>query len=105
MQFEAGSQSFDEGAGPAGDRPAGYDLERRTDGRRTYYYPSFILIEPGGRSFDCTIRNVSARGARIVLSEDVDLPNSIQILIRPGKYFSALVRWRIGLEIGLEFVG
>ena len=79
--------------------------ERRVHPRRDARMPATIFFDPGNHSIACTVRNISARGARIVLNAPADLPNALQILVRPDIYRHALVRWRIGLEAGLEFIG
>jgi hypothetical protein len=86
----------------SGDQQAGF--ERREHPRTPVQAPAVIFFDPGSHSIDCTIRNISAGGARVVLLRPETLPDMVRILVRPGAYHSALVRWRIGLEVGLEFV-
>ena len=73
--------------------------------RHDAHLPATLFFDPGNHSVACTVRNISAGGARIVLPEAVELPDAVQILARPDIYRHALVRWRIGLEAGLEFIG
>jgi hypothetical protein len=91
--------------GPSETGSVAHDLERRAHRREPLDHASVIFFEPGARSVDCTIRNCSTTGARVLLAGPVELPDLIQIHVGPGSYFNALVRWRIGAEIGLEFVG
>lgn len=81
------------------------DDEKRAHPRRDVRSDGVIFYEPGARSIDCVIRNISAGGARVVLAQDVELPEKVQIFVGPATYLNALIRWRIGLEAGLEFVG
>ena len=81
------------------------DDEKRDHPRRDLQSVGVIFYEPGARSIDCVIRNISAGGARVVLAQDVELPEKVQIFVGPATYLNALIRWRIGLEAGLEFVG
>jgi hypothetical protein len=101
MRIAARKPSIDE----AEEQPDGAGFERRTHPRHRVYAPGVIFIDPGDRSIDCKILNISNSGARVKLAEPVELPNAILILVKPGSYLKALVRWRIGLEAGLEFVG
>lgn len=95
----------DQQAQPSAGQTAAAGSERRTQPRRNIDSVSVLFFDPGSRSVDCVVRNISRTGARVVLSEQVDLSPAIQIHVAPGAYRNALVRWRIGLEIGLEFVG
>ena len=101
MRADARKPSIDEADAPENAD----DLERRTHPRHRVYAPGVVFIDPGDRSIDCKILNISAGGARIKLAEPAELPSAILILVKPGSYLKALVRWRIGLEAGLEFVG
>jgi hypothetical protein len=89
---------------PTLDQPAAAS-NRRALGRVEVCSLGVVFCGDSDRSFDCTIRNISTGGARIVLADGVELPQQIRIMVRPGAYVTALVRWRIGLEAGLEFVG
>jgi hypothetical protein len=80
-------------------------LERRAFDRRDVKRTTLVFFEPSDRSVACTIRNISRGGARIVLGEAMVLPERVTLLVGVGDYRRALVRWRIGLEAGLEFVG
>ena len=81
------------------------DAEKRAHPRSDIQSDGVIFYEPGARSSDCAIRNISTGGARVVLAEDIELPEKVQIFVGPATYINALIRWRIGLEAGLEFVG
>jgi hypothetical protein len=77
----------------------------RAHSRRDVQSPGVIFYEPGYNSIDCVILNISVGGARVRLPRDVDLPTAVQLFVGPGCYLKALVRWRIGLDAGLAFVG
>ena len=57
-----------------------------------------------GRSVECLIRDFSAAGARIEVSDDTELPSEIELFF-PLKQFTyrARVRWRGENEVGLSF--
>jgi hypothetical protein len=80
-------------------------LDRRALPRRIVGAPSVITFDPGAHSVNCTLRNASAAGARVVLHEDVELPHVIRILDGRGACRDARVIWRVGADIGVEFVG
>ena len=80
-------------------------FERRAFDRRDVKRSTLVFFEPNDRSTTCTIRNISRGGARIVLGDAMVLPEKVTLLVGVGDYRHALVRWRIGLEAGLEFVG
>ena len=79
--------------------------DRRVHTRYDTRSPATLFFDPGNHTVACTVRNISSGGARIVLPEAVELPDAVQIFARPDIYRRALVRWRIGLEAGLEFIG
>jgi hypothetical protein len=79
--------------------------ERRAHERQDVRRTSVLFFEPGDSSTACTVRNISAGGARVVLDEAMVLPEKVTLLVGVGDYRHALVRWRIGLAAGLEVVG
>jgi len=100
MSMGTARQTDEDGSPP---QPAG--AERRVHPRHDARLPATLFFDPGNHSIACTVRNISAGGARIVLAEPMDLPDAVQLMARPAIYRHALVRWRIGLEAGLEFIG
>jgi hypothetical protein len=88
------SRPDDNASGPA---------ERRTYPRRELELTSRVYFEPGNRTVECVIRNLSADGARIVLADPTILPTNVALFVEPGACRNARVRWRIGLEAGLQF--
>jgi hypothetical protein len=105
MGLEARKPSADQTGGLADGHHTAAAFDRRAHVRHAISAPGVIFFESGDRSVDCTILNVSSAGARVALAEPAGLPDAVGVLGRPGAYLRALVRWRIGLEIGLEFVG
>jgi hypothetical protein len=58
---------------------------------------------PGG-IVDCTIRNLSASGARIELANPVAVPDAFLLIIKPEILKRTCeVAWREGLRIGVRF--
>lgn len=57
-----------------------------------------------GRSFDCTIVNISLSGARLAFGFPVGLPDRFRLHIGGrDNVYAATVVWRRGLEVGVSF--
>ena len=75
-------------------------------------YQRYRILKPGAIGLDrwstvvdCTIRNLSGRGAFLALPGSVDLPDGFELLIKPdGLIHSCRVIWRNDEGIGVEFV-
>lgn len=80
--------------------------DRRAAARRRVLLGGKIVFDQGARSLDCTIRDLSEKGARIRLSSPVPLPGLVHLIdMKRGVAFQARVA-RLDLpEIGLEFLG
>ena len=87
--------------------PAGtVDKEQR---RRTPRQKSFlrgcIYFNNRRSSVECLIRDISDKGARILISTGVNIPNSVELYIpQKDQTLRARVEWRQEDEIGLAFV-
>jgi hypothetical protein len=62
------------------------------------------VLSTDGRAVECMIRDFSAAGARIEVSDDTALPSEIELFF-PLKQatYRARVRWRGDNEVGLSF--
>ncbi|HLI65325.1 MAG TPA: PilZ domain-containing protein [Caulobacteraceae bacterium] len=79
-------------------------LARRSGMRARALLTGKLVVGDGEMSLDCVIRNLSSRGARIVLSRAVDLPNRVSLIIlREALLCDARVSWRSGDLTGLTF--
>jgi hypothetical protein len=87
---------------PSPETPSGKNL--RIHARARIRLPGKIVF--GSRSFalDCTIRDLSASGARISVPNPNDLPNQL-VLIEPKNdlAFNAKIEWRRSNLVGLSF--
>ena len=54
---------------------------------------------------DCSVLDVSAQGARILLRTPMPLPSMIALHLRGGTIYQARRAWTRGLETGFEFSG
>ena len=63
-----------------------------------------ILFNGGSSSMDCLIRDMSASGARLELSETATLPEVFDLYIQnKDTKFRSTMRWRRGGSIGVIF--
>ena len=58
------------------------------------------------RVIDVKIRDMSASGARVQISANIVLPDNFNLLsVSERLLYPAVVRWRRGEAMGIEFVG
>jgi PilZ domain len=80
--------------------------ERRRSTRQNCRLYGRVHFNDGRKSkaLPCTIRDISYEGARIELSDPVDIPDAIDLYI-PQKHriLHASVRWRHGNRVGVAF--
>lgn len=64
-----------------------------------------LCIATGG-TIECVIRDVSAEGCKVRLSQPTPLPATLELLMtKTGMIYPAEVRWNKGGEAGLAFTG
>lgn len=85
--------------------PAADTEDHRHALRRRAFIAAKIVYQGGAVAVDCVIRNISATGAKLDVSESVVLPSHFDIII-PQKNVShrAVLRWRRGGETGVAFL-
>lgn len=83
-----------------------HDPENRTTPRRRVLkggkitYGNFLYV------VDCTIRDMTAIGAKLRVGKDEKVPDTFFLISYPeAEICAAEVRWRRGLDIGIEFTG
>jgi hypothetical protein len=78
--------------------------ERRRARRTRSFLRGFVYVSRQQGALACLIRDMSDTGARIVFSDTVTLPNTIDLYIpQRDQTLRAKVRWRHGDEVGLAF--
>ena len=78
--------------------------ERRVAPRQKSFLRGCVYFDKRRRSLDCLIRDFSEYGARIIFSENVSVPDAVELNIpQKQKTLRAQVQWRHGDEIGLAF--
>jgi len=79
--------------------------ERRLQSRQRVLLSGIVTYWDGARSFGCTIRNLSAEGARISKPRTQPLPaNLFLISVRERMVHDARVIWSRDKDAGLVFV-
>lgn len=61
------------------------------------------VIGNGHSTFDCTIRNLSANGAKVVFESTVPIPQHFELRFEDGQHHTCEVRWRTPKEVGVLF--
>ncbi|WP_082066066.1 PilZ domain-containing protein [Agrobacterium arsenijevicii] len=77
-------------------------MDKRRSQRMRVFKGGRIVFNNGGSSLDCTIRNQSAGGARVILETAFGLPDEFLLLCGAEK-FRCVVRWRKLKEVGVSF--
>jgi len=64
-----------------------------------------IVFNHKNSTLDCQVRNISALGAKLVISSAVTLPEEFDLSVpQKGRIYRARLRWRIDESAGVEFV-
>jgi len=78
--------------------------ERRESRRQKSFLRGFVYFDKRRGVMSCLVRDISAEGARIILSETVTIPDVVNLHIpQREQTLRARVQWRRGDEIGLAF--
>ena len=63
-----------------------------------------IVVNDGFSTFDCTIRNMSDTGAKLLVASSVGIPDRFALAMQDGRNFACEVAWRTENEIGVRFL-
>lgn len=63
-----------------------------------------IVINDGFSTFDCTIRNLSETGAKLVVTNSLPIPPRFDLALNDGRRFACETAWRTETEIGVRFL-
>jgi hypothetical protein len=77
--------------------------EPRSAPRRRTLKGGRIVVNDGFSTFDCTVRNMSETGAKLVISSVLGVPERFTLAMDDGRSFSCEVAWRTETEIGVRF--
>lgn len=79
--------------------------ERRHHERVRTILGAQIIFNNKSSTIDCQVRNISATGAKLTLSETVALPSEFDVHVpQKGRTFRARLRWRSAEGVGVEFL-
>lgn len=80
--------------------------ERRGSRRSKSFLRGFVYVSRKRGALACLVRDLSEKGARIIFSDTVTLPDVVELYIpQREQTLRARVQWRRNDEIGLAFVG
>ncbi len=78
--------------------------EKRSEARHDTYMPGRVAVG-AAQPRDCTVRDISATGARLTFAEPLELPHEFDLLIlTTGEHCRVATRWRRGRQIGVRFL-
>jgi hypothetical protein len=80
-----------------------YADEKRSETRRTMLRGGRIVFNNGHSTIDCTIRNVSSAGAKLVVTSPLGIPESFVLMFDTKEKRPARVVWRTTKEVGVAF--
>ena len=79
--------------------------ERRPIARKKVLFSAVAVQEFGRNTIACQVRDISAKGAKIAVSRNVDLPRDLHlIIVRDYTAYRAQLVWRKADEAGLAFI-
>jgi uncharacterized small protein (DUF1192 family) len=79
--------------------------ERRIARRSKSFLQGFVYVSRKRGALACLIRDLSDKGARIIFSDTVTLPDMVELYIpQREQTLRAKVQWRRNDEIGLAFI-
>ena len=80
------------------------ETEQRVSQRRTTLKGGRIVFNAGRSTIDCTVRNLSSRGAKLQVNSVVGIPETFDLVLEGASRQACRVKWRTLKEIGVEFV-
>ncbi|WP_245281519.1 PilZ domain-containing protein [Rhizobium sp. AAP43] len=78
--------------------------EKRQHPRMRALKAARAVIGNGHSTFDCTIRNLSVGGAKVVFESTVPIPHVFDLRFEDGTQHACEVRWRTPKELGVVFI-
>ena len=79
--------------------------DRRIDARKRVLKRGQILVPSLGAVIDCTVRNLSSRGAAVRIDAPFVPPSEFELAIASdGTTRRVRVRWQVGTDLGVEYI-
>jgi len=79
------------------------ETENRTALRRTTLKGARIVFNAGRSTIDCTVRNLSSKGAKLQVSSVVGIPDTFDLMLDNRSRQPCRVIWRTLKELGIQF--
>jgi hypothetical protein len=79
-------------------------LERRKAARRRVLKGAQIRFRDVSATIDCTVRDYSAKGATLVVSSPVGIPDRFNLVCKGASQHACQVVWRKPTQIGVQFM-
>lgn len=80
------------------------DEDHRNAQRHRTLKGGHIVINDGFSTYDCTIRNLSETGAKLIVTSSLGIPERFGLAMADGRRFDCEVAWRTETEIGVQFI-
>jgi len=77
--------------------------ERRASHRHRTLKGGKIVLNDGFSTFDCTVRNLSDAGAKLIVAGIIGIPQRFQLALADGRRFDCEMIWHSAGEIGVRF--
>jgi hypothetical protein len=78
--------------------------ERRRYHRNRTLKGGRIVINDGHSTFDCTVRNLSEEGAKLIVTSIIGVPQRFGLTLHDGRNFDCEVIWHTETELGVRFL-
>ncbi len=78
--------------------------EKRAAMRHRTFKDGKIVFDEDQCIVDCTVKNVSRTGARLMVDAWFDCPNEVELRVSDGAIFQCVVVRQIELELGVHFI-
>ena len=79
------------------------ETENRRTQRRTTLKGGHIVFNAGRSTIDCTVRNLSSKGAKLTVASVVGIPETFDLMVQGHSKQPCRVKWRTLKELGVEF--
>jgi hypothetical protein len=77
--------------------------EARLDQRRPTLKGGRIVFNAGRSTINCTVRNLSSKGAKLQVTSVVGIPDTFDLLLEGAARQPCRVVWRTLKELGVQF--
>lgn len=77
--------------------------EKRSVPRLRSLKAARIILAGGHSTFDCMVKNLTGKGARLVMESTIAVPDTFALRFEDGTMHGCAVRWRKVSELGVSF--